>query len=187
VNRAHLEFCSSAEWREMLRDAVIPYAMGRVSLGDDVLEIGPGPGMTTDLLRSGPNRLTAVEVDAELAEALATRFAGTNVEVVNADATELPFEDGRFTGAVSLTMLHHVPTRELQDQLLAEVARVLRPGGRFVASDSVATRDLAMFHQGDTYNPVDPATLGDRLRTAGLAGVEIQSNAFGWSAQATRP
>lgn len=108
------------------------------------------------------------------------------MEVVHADATAMPFEAGRFTGAVSFTMLHHVPTAELQDRLFAEVARVLRPGGTFVASDSVASDELAALHEGDTYNPVDPATDGARLRAAGFAEADVRGNEFGWAAHATR-
>lgn len=99
--------------------------------------------MTTDLLRERLVKLTAVEIDEELAARLASRLAGTNVEVVHADATAMPFDDGRFSAAVSFTMLHHVPSTELQDRLFAEVARVVRPGGAFVASDSVASDELA--------------------------------------------
>ena len=106
--------------------------------------------------------------------------------MVNADATDMPFEDGRFTGAVSFTMLHHVPTTELQDQLFAEVARVLPPGGTFVASDSVASDELAAFHHDDVYNPVDPATVEARLIGAGFASADVRSNEFGWAAHATR-
>ena len=183
MNREHLEVCASAEWRETLRDLVLPYALAGARLGDDVLEIGPGPGLTTDLLRTEVVRLTAVELDDQLATALTARLTGTNVEVVKADATEMPFEDGRFTGAVSLTMLHHVPTAELQDRLFAEVARVLRPGGQFVASDSLASDDLAAFHHDDVYNPVEPGTIADRLAAAGFTEVEVRTNAFGWAAR----
>jgi len=128
MNAEHLEICGSEGWRDALRDLILPYALADARLGDDVLEVGPGPGMTTDLLRPEVAQLTAVELDEDLAAALEARLEGTNVEVVNADATAMPFEDGRFTGAVSFTMLHHVPTAELQDRLFAEVARVLRPG-----------------------------------------------------------
>jgi SAM-dependent methyltransferase len=186
VNAAHLAFCGSEEWRTMLRDAVLPYALRDARLGDDVLEVGPGPGMTTDLLRAEVGSLTAIELDDDLAAALAARLAGTNVEVVHGDATCMPFEDGRFTGAISFTMLHHVPTAELQDRLFAEVARVVRPGGVFVASDSLASDDLASFHDGDTYNPIDPAGLGTRLEAAGFETAEIRTNEFGWAALARR-
>lgn len=186
MNPEHLEICASEGWRDVLRDLVLPYALAGARLGDDVLEVGPGPGMTTDLLRAEVPRLTAIEIDDELAADLAARLAGTNVEVVQGDATAMPFEDGRFTGAVSFTMLHHVPTADLQDRLFAEVARVLRPGAVFVASDSVASDELAALHVGDTYNPVDPGGVDARLRAAGFGAVEVRANEFGWAAHATR-
>jgi SAM-dependent methyltransferase len=184
MNREHLELCASDEWRETLRDLVLPYALAGARLGETVLEVGPGPGATTDLLRADVPHLTAVELDDDLAAALAARLTGTNVEVVRADATDLPFEDDRFTGAVSLTMLHHVPTAELQDRLFAEVARVLRPGGLFVAADSVASDDLAAFHHDDVYNPIDPDAVAGRLTTAGFGTVDVRANEYGWAAHA---
>jgi len=186
MNEQHLELCASDGWRDILRDLILPYALAGAHLGDDVLEVGPGPGRTTDLLREEVAHLTAVEVDRGLAASLRERLTGTNVEVVHADATAMPFDDARFSGAVSFTMLHHVPTAELQDRLFAEVARVVAPGGTFVASDSVASDELAELHVGDTYNPVDPATVGDRLRAAGFGAVDVRWNEFGWAAHATR-
>jgi SAM-dependent methyltransferase len=187
MNPQHLELCSSDEWRQTLRDLVIPYALDGARLGDDVLEVGPGPGLTTDLLRADIAQITAVELDDDLAAALTARLAGTNVEVVHADATAMPLDDGRFTGAISLTMLHHVPTPDLQDRLFAEVARVLQPGGLFVVADSMASDDLAAFHEGDTYNPVDPDSVAGRLTAAGFGDVEVRSMEYGWAAHARRP
>lgn len=184
MNQEHLEICSSDEWRGMMQDLIMPWALGDAQLGDDVLEIGPGPGVATDELRAKVPALTAVELDEALATALAARLAGSNVDVVNADATDLPFEDDRFTGAVSFTMLHHVPTPALQDELFAEVARVLVPGGVFVASDSVASDDLEALHTDDVYNPVDPRTVEARLLTAGFRAADVRWNEFGWAATA---
>jgi ubiquinone/menaquinone biosynthesis C-methylase UbiE len=98
----------------------------------------------------------------------------------------MPFGDGRFTGAVSFTMLHHVPTADLQDLLLSEAARVLTPGGVLVVSDSIASPELEALHAGDTYNPVDPAGIGSRLRAAGFASSHVRTNEFGWAAHAVR-
>lgn len=181
-----MDLCSSDEWRDLLRDLILPYALGDATLGDDVLEIGPGPGRTTDLLRGQVAKLTAVEIDEALATALESRLADTDVEVVHGDATRLPFPDARFTGAVSFTMLHHVPTAADQDRLFAEAARVLRVGGLFVASDSVASPELAALHDGDTYNPVDPGSVEARLRAAGFSAVEVRHDDFGWAAHARR-
>jgi SAM-dependent methyltransferase len=186
MNREHLELLASDAWRDVLRDLIFPYALGDVDLGADVLEVGPGPGTTTDLLRGRFARLTAIEIDEGLAASLAERLAGTNVEVVQADATAMPFPDGRFSSAVSFTMLHHVPTDDAQDRLFAEVARVLAPGAPFVASDSVASDELRALHDDDVYNPVDPAGVDARLTRAGFASVTVRSNEFGWAAQAVR-
>jgi SAM-dependent methyltransferase len=182
-----MKLCGSLEWRQVLRDGVLPYALNGAALGSEVLEIGPGPGMTTDLLRYETARVTAIELDPELAGTLVARFAETNVDVINADASALPFRNERFTAAVSFTMLHHVPLIALQDRLFAEAFRVVRPGGVFVASDSVASPELAALHQGDIYNPVEPATLPDRLAAAGFIDVAVRTNAFGWAAHARRP
>jgi SAM-dependent methyltransferase len=186
VNSEHLELLRSAGWRELLRDFVIPFALERVdfhSLGDDVLEIGSGPGLTTELLCEQVARLTALELDAVLAGELDVRL-GSRVEVVEGDATDMPFESGRFSAVVSFTMLHHVPTVDMQDRLFAEVRRVLRSGGIFVANDSVASEELAALHDGDVYNPVDPSSVGERLHAAGFTNVSVRDNAFGWAAHA---
>ncbi len=190
MNQDHLDLLASDDWRQVLRDMIMPYAFDSRSsqdLGSDVLEIGPGPGLTTDLLSPQAAAFTAIELDATLAAALAKRYADTpSVTVLEADATAMPFEDGRFSGAVSFTMLHHVPTTTLQDALFAEVHRVLRPGGLFIGSDSVASPELADLHVGDVYNPVDPASLDARLAHAGFVEVEVDWHDFGWRAHARR-
>jgi ubiquinone/menaquinone biosynthesis C-methylase UbiE len=170
-----------------VRDAILPWAMGDVDLGDDVLEVGPGYGATTDVLAKRLPSLTAVEIDQELAAMLKERFAGSAaVTIVVGDATALDFPDNRFTGAACFTMLHHVSTPELQDRLLSEVLRVLRPGGVLVAGDSLASPQLAAGHEDDTYNPIDPDQLPDRLVSAGFRGVEVKTNDYGWAAMASK-
>jgi SAM-dependent methyltransferase len=181
MNEAH-EYCGSDEWRQMIRQVILPWALGETDLGNDVLEVGPGYGATTDVLGTVTTRLRSVEIDAGLAAMLRERFAGSpSVEIINGDATQLDFADGTFTGAACFTMLHHVPTVELQDKLFAEVARVLRPGAALVASDSLGSDELAVAHEGDTYNPVDPATLCGRLAAAGFGDVEVKTNEYGWA------
>ena len=128
-----------------------------------------------------------MEIDPDLAAALRERFAGSPVvEIVDGDATALPYDGETFTGAACFTMLHHVPTAELQDQLFSEVARVLRPGAALVASDSLGSDALAEAHEDDTYNPVDPASLPARLAAAGFADIIVKTNEFGWAAVATQ-
>lgn len=177
MNKEHLEFCSSPEWAEFLQDHILPWALGDRDLGDDVLEVGAGPGLSTDVLRRRVPRLTAVELDEKLAAKLAVRLAGTNVEVVKADATALPLATDRFSAATCFTMLHHVPTSAMQDQLLAELCRVLRPGGLLVGSDSIASADLREFHAGDIYMPISPEELPNRLQSAGFVDISVEVGA----------
>jgi SAM-dependent methyltransferase len=151
----------------------------------DVLEVGPGYGATTDVRAESLPKLTAVEIDCSLAAILTDRFAPlSSVTIIRGDAAALEFPTGRFSGAVSFTMLHHVATVALQDRLFAEVGRVLRPGGVFVAGDSLASLEPEGHRQGDTYNPVDPEGLAVRLVVAGFTGIEVETNPFGWAASA---
>ena len=187
MNQIHLELCASPEWATYVETELLPWALTGRDLGDDVLEIGPGPGLTTEILSQRVKRLTAIEVDTDLAAQLRTRLDGTNVEVIEADATASALPSDRFTAATCFTMLHHVPSPELQDRLFAEVRRVLRPGGVFVGTDSVDSEDLRTLHVDDTFVPVDPAMLPARLEDAGLASVSVEIDSGRVRFAATRP
>lgn len=80
MNWLHRQVCRSARWRHRIK-RLVPWALQGVDLGDDVLEVGPGPGVTTDLLRGLIRRLTALEVDAAAASALQQRLDGSGVRV----------------------------------------------------------------------------------------------------------
>ena len=175
MNRFHRWYCRTGHWRHAIQDQILPWVLRDVALGDIALEVGPGPGLTTDVLARRVPKLTALEIDAELAARLRERFAGTNVTVEQGDATAMPFPDGTFTGAVSFTMLHHVPSPELQDRLLREVRRVLRPGATFAGSDSRTSLVFRFAHLADTMVLVDPDTFARRLEAAGFRGVEVQA------------
>ena len=186
MNRLHRRFCRSDLWRRTLEGRLMPWALGDLDLGDDVLEIGPGPGMGTDALRKGCSRLTSIEVDRRLADSLAERMRGSNVSVVHADATDMTFEDRSFSGAVAFTMLHHVPSPELQDRLFTETHRVLRPGGLFVGTDSVWSPTFALIHLFDTLVPVDPDALEGRLQSAGFERISVRRAGGSFSFRAQR-
>ena len=174
MNRFHRWFCRTSIWKKALANEIIPWALKDVELGGDVLEVGPGPGMTTDILRERLPRMTSIEIDQRLAVALRERLQGTNVIVVEGDATVMPFADASFSGAVSFTMLHHVPSTALQDRLLAEVYRVLKPGGVFAGSDSMWSVGFHLIHLGDTMVIVEPETFAARLAAVGFTDVSVK-------------
>src|SRR5580700_2548719 len=141
MNAAHMEYCASEDWRHLVHETILPEALRGVALGDEAIEIGPGPGFTTDILRTMTGRLTAV---------------------------------------ASFHMLHHIAPAEVQDRVFAELARVLVPGAVLVAADGTYNEATAAFHEGDTYNPIDPSELGARLGRAGFEDVDVRTYDLGW-------
>ncbi len=178
MNEGHLQFLASPEWAEMLESDLWPWVLSVGELGDDVLEIGPGPGLTTDLLRRQTRAVTAVEVDAALAAALAERLAGTNATVICADASEGGLPADRFSAVTCFSMLHHMPSPEAQDRLFREIHSVLRPGGILVGVDALDVAPIRDGHVGDTFVPVNPDTLGGRFEAAGLIEPALERSAY---------
>ena len=86
---------------------------------------------------------------------------------------DLSYPDESFDSVGCFTMLHHVPTLALQNKILAEAFRVLRPGGVLIGSDSLPSTDLHDFHADDIYNPIDPASLLSRLQTLGFSEITL--------------
>ncbi len=173
MNENHAKLMPSREWAAHIQDEVLPQATAGVDLGAELLELGPGPGAATEWLRHRVRRLVAVEHERDAAALLADRYTGTGVEIVCGDASALTYPDESFDTVASFTMLHHVPTRARQDRVLAEAFRVLRPGGTFLGSDSLGSDGLHQFHEGDTYNPVEPAAFLTRLQTVGFDAITL--------------
>jgi SAM-dependent methyltransferase len=171
MNDEHARLCSSREWADYIEAEVLPAALADLTLGDEVLEIGPGYGAATRVLVDAVPSLTTVELDDRLADELAAAHPG--VTVVHGSGDALPFDDRRFSAVVCFTMLHHVDSPERQDALFAQAHRVLRPGGVFAGSDSTATEGRRAFHADDTYVPIDPDVLPERLRSAGFTDVDV--------------
>ncbi len=183
MNEGHRALCSSAEWAEAVRKWIVPWALDGVELGESVIEIGPGPGRTTEVLLERFPGLTVVELDPDYAGALAARL--DDLRVVTADAADTGLDSAAFTGAVSLTMLHHVPSADAQDAVFAEMRRLLRPGGVFAGSDSLDSPEFRELHEDDICVPLDPGSLEQRLRDAGFDHADVATNDYGLRFRAT--
>src|SRR5947209_8008974 len=174
MNFVHERLCRSDRWADSVRERILPAALDGIDIGDDPLELGPGPGRTTEQLLDRFSRLTALEIDSDAVSTLQTRLRDARLTVVHGDATAMPFPDGRFSAVIALTMLHHLSSPEAQDRLFAEAARVLRPGGWFCGSDGLITPRFRLIHIGDTLTPINPEHLPERLAGAGFVDVRVQ-------------
>jgi SAM-dependent methyltransferase len=182
-----MEFCTSTAWREILEQLILPGALARVNLGPKVIEIGPGPGFTTEYLLRSATMVTAVEIDPLLAAQLRENLAEANVDVVVSDAGDTSLDAASHTGGASFHMLHHVASADDQNRIFAELARVVRPGGAILLVDSSPSDDLDEFHKGDIFNPIDAEHLSERLSRVGFIDVVVEHHDLGWSCTARVP
>jgi ubiquinone/menaquinone biosynthesis C-methylase UbiE len=185
MNLVHRLCCNSEYWAKTVEKKLLPWVLGDAELGDTTLEIGPGYGANLRAL-APRTTLTAVEIDGPMATRLQKKY-GDRARILHGDGTDLQLPDSDFDSVVCFTMLHHIPTPALQDQMFSEVFRVLQPGGAFAGSDGVPSRMFSIMHIGDTCNPVDPSTMADRLRRVGFTDVETETHAGEQRWRAVKP
>jgi SAM-dependent methyltransferase len=186
MNLLHRRRCSSADWAKTVAEQLLPWALDRVELGPRTLEIGPGYGATLQALLDRTTSLTAVEVDSSMADRL-NRLYGKRARIIHGDGTKTGLPEDHFSAVVCFTMLHHVPSAQLQDQLFAETFRVLEPGGVFAGSDGVPSLAFRLIHIADTYNPVAPEDLPGRLQAAGFTDIQIDARGGRQRWRASKP
>jgi SAM-dependent methyltransferase len=117
----------------------IALAMLGVQEGDQVIDVGCGPGnYTRHLARAAGDGLTVgVDASEAMVAAAAEKGGGENLAYLRGDACALPFDDESFDIACSVGVIHMV-----EEPLVAleEMARVLAPGGRLVVLASCARK-----------------------------------------------
>lgn len=152
-------FCSREELLEMLDPD--PAAA--------VADLGSGTGFYTADVAPFAGTVYAVDVQAAMHERHRENGVPANVDLVTADVSSLPFDDGRLDGAFSVNTHHEYAG----DAALGELARVLRPGGRLVTVDWTADGS------GDDGPPLDERFDAEavvaRLEDAGFAIDEVRN------------
>jgi ubiquinone/menaquinone biosynthesis C-methylase UbiE len=178
MSRFERAFCCGAVWRSS--SAAIARELRAQRLGPDVLEIGAGGGSVAQQLLSKNPELAwvAIDIDPHMTRVATVRLVGfPNATVKTADATAMPFPDDSFDSVVSCLMLHHIIDWE---RAVAEVARVLRPGGTFVGYDLVRTPLASLFHRvdGSPHRLLVPVDFHTECARRGLT-VSLQSRLLG--------
>ncbi|MBS1265884.1 MAG: Demethylrebeccamycin-D-glucose O-methyltransferase [Acidimicrobiaceae bacterium] len=114
---------ADAEYEEQ----ILPLAAELLSGYDRVLDIGAGEGQVSRLASSG-GAPCVVGVDPSLAQATKAQERGGGPAYARAEASDLPFGSATFDAVVACLVFEHI---QAVDAAMAEVSRVLRPGGRF--------------------------------------------------------
>ncbi|HMD39659.1 MAG TPA: class I SAM-dependent methyltransferase [Candidatus Acidoferrum sp.] len=187
MNRFENWFCASSYWRYLTRKQVIPWLVSGAELGDHVLELGAGPGAATEELRKRAARVTSLEYSHDFAAGIARRIPSTNGAVLQGDASGLPFPEKTFSAVITILVLHHLASLEAQERGFAEVFRVLRPGGVFLAIEIPDGWLNRKMHFRSTFVPVAPATAPERFRAAGFPRVEVSFRRGAFRLRALRP
>jgi ubiquinone/menaquinone biosynthesis C-methylase UbiE len=187
VNRFENWFCGSSIWRNLTRKRVLPWILSGTELGDHVLEVGAGPGAATEELRKRAARVTSLEYSHAFAVGIARREQSANGAVLRGDATALPFPGKTFSAAIAVLVLHHLKTREAQQCAFAEIFRVLRPGGVFLAVEIQDGWLNRVAHIRSTFVPVAPATASERLAAVGFSCAPVAYRGSAYRLRALRP
>jgi len=105
-----------------------------LSDAETVADLGSGTGFYTDDVAPAAEQVYAVDLQAAMHDLYREKGVPPNVELVTTDVAELPFDDDGLDAAFSTMTYHEFATEES----LAELARVVRPGGRLVVADWAA-------------------------------------------------
>jgi len=177
----------------MTQRTLLPWLLANVELGEHVLEIGAGAGAATAELGRRAARITSLEYSEKLARKLALNqhisedAHGKKAGIVQGDTTQLPFAAGQFSAALTVLMLHHLPSAEQQDSAFREAWRVLRAGGVFVGFEIYDRWLQRVTHFKSTFVPVPADTAEERLAGAGFVDIEIERRPEGFRFHAVKP
>ena len=160
---AHAEEIARSRGFVDLRDRII--AIARPQPHEVVVDVGSGTGLLSLTLAPTVSRVWAIDIAGAMSDYLAAKAASgelDNIETVTASAISLPLFDGTADLVVSNYCFHHLDD-EGKERALAEIHRVLRPGGRLVFGDMMFNISL--------HDARDREVVADKVRAMLRRGV----------------
>ncbi|WP_121821240.1 class I SAM-dependent methyltransferase [Halostella salina] len=155
--------------------------LGPLAGASTVVDIGSGTGFYTDDVAAHADHVHAVDVQSEMHDRYREKGVPDNVDLVTAEAADLPLPDGEADAVVSTMTYHEFHSPDA----LAELRRVLAPGGRLVLVDWSADGP------GEAGPPTDerfgPDDVREHLADAGFDLTRLDERPETWVAVATAP
>ena len=169
----------SGQWDQMHQDFystdVIDALAARSALGPDahVVDVGTGTGFIAGGLAARAARVTGTDSSPAMLDQARTNLDGLgvdNVDLLEAGVEGVPLPDDAADAAVANMVLHHAPDPAA---MIAEMARVVRPGGTVAVTDCVAhDHEWMRTEQADLWLGFSPETMAELFTAAGLVDYE---------------
>ena len=169
-----------------------------IESGSRVLDLGSGPGNVARALSAAGAEVVGIDFSQQMVDHASK--ANPGITFKRADAEEIPEDDNTFDAVISNFVVHHLADPV---QVFSEVARVLKPGGRFafvvwgpVEEQSSfgaffgavgAHHDLAALPQGPLFGITDHETFATLVESGGLTGLELSKHRTVWKCETLRP
>lgn len=183
-----------------LTSKAVPLLVGAAEIhpGSKVLDLGSGPGNVAEILAQAGAVVTGVDFSPQMVETAQSRHP--RIIFREANAEQLPFDDGAFDAVVSNYAVHHLARPEV---VFREISRVLKPGGRFAFvvwgapedQSSVgaffgaveAHHDIAELPHGPLFGVTELSVYEPMLTQAGLEDCELTTHDLTWDTVSLDP
>jgi len=170
----------------------------KIGAGDRVLDLGAGPGHLAEALSDAGATVSAVDFSKQMVAVAGKRFPDLDVRQANAE--DLPFENDAFDAVVANFVVHHLARPEV---VFAEVSRVLKPGGHFAFvvwgtpeeqtsigaffAAVMAHQDVDDLPHGPLFGVTDKATYDALAKAGDMAGLELTRHRLDWESDSLDP
>lgn len=166
----------ASDWKRLSREMLGDFELGPAIMGSlaasgaqvgTVVDLGCGPGLLMGHLAGAASQVIGVDNSPRMLEAAAKLLPdGPEISLRIGDLEHLPLRDGEADAAVMSLVLHHLPAPQ---QGIAEMGRVVRPGGRAVLADfQLHDNETLRSLYGDRWLGFSPDDLRTWLERAGF-------------------